>query len=81
MNKLKNAKITEQKQLEFFHAIETMPLEELRAYCIDMIKNARVPNYTMMNEMKTASRAQIVRKANDFIFYGHGMGMNKKRGY
>lgn len=80
-NKLKNAKITEQKQLEFFQKIESMPLEELRVYCIDMIKNSQVPNHTMMHEMKTDSRANIIFKANDFILKGHGLGMTSKRGY
>ena len=75
---MKNAKIKVEHQLEFFNAINTMPLEGLRAHCINLVKNARVPNHTMMNEMKTDSRAAIIRKMNDFILYGHGFGVGRR---
>ena len=55
-----------------------MEVEDLRAYCIDLIKNARVPNHTMMYEMKTDNRATIIRKMNDFILFGHGLGMGRR---
>lgn len=74
---MKNAKIKEQQQLEFFNAVESMDDNSLRDYCINLIKNARVPNHTMMNEMKTASRNKIIDKMNNFIFKGHGMGMGR----
>lgn len=72
---MRNPKIKEQQQLEFFQAVEGMEVEELRAYCIDLIKNARVPNHTMKHEMKTDNRATIIRKMNDFIMKGQGYGV------
>lgn len=75
---MKNPKIKQEHQLEFFQAVEGMEVEDLRAYCIDLIKNARVPNHTMMHEMKTDNRATIIRKMNDFILFGHGLGMGRR---
>ena len=72
---MKNAKIKVEHQLEFFNAVNTLPLEELRAYCINLIENSRVPNHTMKNQMKTASRNKIIDKMNNFIMKGHGYGV------
>lgn len=75
---MKNPKIKEEQQLEFFNAVETMNLEELRAYCINLIKTSRAPNHTMAYEMQTDSRATIIDKMNNFIFKGHNMGMGRR---
>ena len=75
---MRNPKIKEAQQLEFFKAVESMGLEDLRAYCINLIKNARVPNHTMANEMKTDTRSDIIHKMNDFILFGHGLGMGRR---
>ena len=75
---MKNPKIKEAEQLEFFKAVESMDHDDLRAYCINLIKTARVPNHTMANEMKTDTQATIIRKMNDFILFGHGLGMGRR---
>lgn len=75
---MRNPKIKEAQQLEFFKAIESMGLEDLRAYCINLIKNARVPNHTMMHGMKTATRKKIIDDTNNFILFGHGLGMGRR---
>lgn len=73
--KMKNAKIKEQQQLEFYSAVATMTRDETLAYCTDLIKNARVPNHTMIENMKSMGKDRIILTMNNFIMKGHGYGV------
>lgn len=72
---MRNAKIKEQQQLEFFSAATTMSRDELVAYCTKMILEARAPNHTMINQLTSLSKDRIILAMNNFIMKGHGMGV------
>lgn len=72
---MKNAKIKEQQQLEFFNAIATMSRDETLAYCFELIKNARVPNHTLMNQLKSMGKDRMIIAMNNFIMKGQGYGV------
>lgn len=73
---MKNAKIKEQQQLQFFSAATTMSRDDLVEYCTKMILEARAPNHAMINQMKTLTKDRIIIAMNNFIMKGHGMGVN-----
>ena len=72
---MKNAKIKEQQQLEFFSAATTMSRDELVEYCTKMILEARAPNHTMINQLKSLTKDRIILAMNNFIMKGHGYGV------
>tara|TARA_R110000796_G_scaffold200890_1_gene317034 strand:+ start:1337 stop:1558 length:222 start_codon:yes stop_codon:yes gene_type:complete len=72
---LRNAKIDEVKQLEFFTAITTMTRDETLVYCTDLIESARAPNYTLMNQLKSMSKDRMIIAMNNFVMKGQGYGV------
>ena len=72
---MRNAKIKEQQQLEFFSAATTMSRDELVAYCTKAILEARAPNHTMINQLTSLSKDRIILAMNNFIMKGHGYGV------
>jgi hypothetical protein len=72
---MKNAKINEQQQLEFFNAVATMTRDETEQYCKTLIKNARVPNHTLINKLTSMSKNRIILAMNNFIMKGQGYGV------
>lgn len=72
---MKNAKINEQQQLQFFNAVSTMTRDEMEQYCKTLIKNARAPNHTLINELTSMSKNRIILAMNNFIMKGQGYGV------
>jgi len=73
---MRNAKIKEQQQLEFYSAVNAMSREETLAYCTNLIETARAPNYTLMNQLKFMSKDRMILSTNNFIMKGHGLGVS-----
>lgn len=71
---MRNAKIKEQQQLEFYDVVADMSLEETIEYCSKLISEARAPNYTLINRLQSMSKDRIVIAMNNFIMKGHGFG-------
>jgi len=72
---MRNAKIKESQQLEFFNAVTTMSRDETLEYCTDLIKSARAPNYTLMNKLKSMGKDRMIVAMNNFIMKGQGYGV------
>ena len=72
---MKNAKIKEQQQLEFYSAIQTMGRDECETYCKVLIENARAPNYTLINQLKSMTKDRMILSINNFIMKGQGYGV------
>jgi hypothetical protein len=72
---MKNAKIKEQQQLEFYSAIQTMGRDECETYCKVLIENARAPNYTLINQLKSMTKDRMILSMNNFIMKGQGYGV------
>jgi hypothetical protein len=72
---MKNAKIKEQQQLEFYSAIQTMDRDECEAYCKALIENARAPNYTLINQLSYMKKDRMILAMNNFIMKGQGYGV------
>ncbi len=72
---MRNAKIKEQQQIEFYTATASMTREETLAYCTKLISEARVPNYTMINQLKSMSKDRMILAMNNFIMKGQGYGV------
>lgn len=72
---MKNAKIKEQQQLEFYTAIASMSRDETLTYCTDLIKGARVPNHTLINQLTSMSKDRMILAMNNFIMKGQGYGV------
>ncbi len=72
---MRNAKIKEQQQIEFYTATASMTREETLAYCTKLISEARAPNYTMINQLKSLSKDRMILAMNNFIMKGQGYGV------
>lgn len=72
---MRNAKIKEQQQLEFYTAIASMTREETLAYCTKLISEARAPNHTLIHQLKSMSKDRMILATNNFIMKGHGLGV------
>ena len=72
---MKNAKIKEQQQLQFYTAIQVMDRDETEQYCKALIENARAPNYTLINELQYMKKDRMVLAMNNFIMKGQGYGV------
>ena len=74
---MKNAKIKEEQQVLFYNTVATMNRDDTSSLCIKMIENARAPNYTLVNQLKTMNKNRMIIAMNNFIMKGHGMGMSR----
>ena len=72
---MRNAKIKEQQQLEFYAATARMSRDETLQYCIDLIKGARAPNHTLMNQLTSMGKDRMILATNNFIMKGQGYGV------
>ena len=72
---MKNAKIKEQQQLEFYAAVATMSRDETLTYCTQLIEGARAPNYTLINQLKSMGKDRMIIAMNNFILKGQGYGV------
>lgn len=72
---MKNAKIKEEQQIEFFNAVTTMSRDEALEYCTNLIKSARAPNHTLMNQLKSMGKDRMIVAMNNFIMKGQGYGV------
>ena len=72
---MRNAKIKERQHIDFFAAIATMTRDETLAYCTKLIIEARAPNYTLINQLKTMNKDRMIIAMNNFIMKGQGMGV------
>tara|TARA_B110000858_G_C17703025_1_gene426849 strand:- start:714 stop:932 length:219 start_codon:yes stop_codon:yes gene_type:complete len=72
---MRNAKIKEEQQLEFFNAVTIMSRDETLDYCTDLIQTARAPNYTLINQLKSMGKDRMIIAMNNFIMKGQGRGV------
>jgi len=72
---MRNAKIKEQQQLQFYTAIQVMDRDETEQYCKTLIENARAPNYTLINQLQNMKKDRMVLAMNNFIMKGQGYGI------
>lgn len=72
---MKNATIKEQQQLEFYSATASMSRDEMLEYCTNLITNARVPNHTLINQLKSMGKDRMIISMNNFIMKGQGYGV------
>ena len=72
---MKNAKIKEEQQISFYNAVATMNRDQTEQYCVKMIENARAPNYTLINQLKSMGKDRIIIAMNNFIMKGQGYGV------
>lgn len=73
---MRNAKIKEQQQLEFYSAVNSMSRDETLAYCTNLIETARAPNYTLINQLKSMGKDRMILSTNNFIMKGQGLGVS-----
>ncbi len=52
-----------------------MSRDETLAYCTNLIKEARAPNYTLINQLKSMGKDRIILAMNNFIMKGQGYGV------
>lgn len=72
---MRNAKIKEQQQMDFFAATATMSRDETLMYCTKLIMEARAPNYTLINQLKAMGKDRMILATNNFIMKGQGFGV------
>tara|TARA_R110000868_G_scaffold250404_1_gene506934 strand:- start:671 stop:889 length:219 start_codon:yes stop_codon:yes gene_type:complete len=72
---MKNPKIKEQQQLKFYAVTATMTRDELVVYCTKLIKNARAPNHTLINDIKSMGKGRMMIATNNFIMKGQNYGV------
>ena len=72
---MKNARIKEQQQMDFYFAVQTLDRDQTEQYCKNLIEKSRAPNYTLINQMKSMSKDRMVISMNNFIMKGHGLGV------
>lgn len=72
---MRNPKIGETLQMEFFEKTSLMSREETIEYCTNIILEARAPNYTLINQFKNMGKNAIVVATNNFIMKGQGFGV------
>ena len=72
---MKNAKIKEEQQILFYQTVESMDRNQTFDYCKDLIESACVPNYTLINQLKSMSKDRMIIAMNNFIMKGHGYGV------
>ena len=74
---MKNPKINEQAIKAFYDHYKNDSVEEFRAFCIQLIMNARAPNQQILRQINTMSKDQILKSVNNFAFKGQGLGVIK----
>ena len=72
---MKNAKIKQEQQIEFFNAVMSMSRDETLAYCTTLIQEARAPNYTLINQLSSMNKDRMIIAMNNFIMKGQGYGI------
>ena len=72
---MRNAKIKEKQQLQFYQSVVNMSRNETYDRCIDLIESSHKPNYTLMNRMKSMGKDQLTLAMHNFIMKGHGYGI------
>ena len=72
-----SVKVTTANQSDLYSLYSSTDLTAFRTFCIDLIKNARAPNHTMLFKMQKMSKDQLLFSTNNFIMKGHGMGVSK----
>lgn len=72
---MRNAKLKEEQQLLFYQTVANKSRNETFDYCKDLIESARVPNYTLINEMKSMNKDRLLIAMNNFIMKGQGYGV------
>ena len=50
-------------------------IEQFRAYCKNLIQNARAPNQQILHMIDTMDRKQLAFTVNNFVMKGHGFGV------
>jgi hypothetical protein len=75
---MKNVKITDKDLINVWEAYadKSVPTDKFRQMVIDIILNARAPNYTMVEQIKKINnRDLLVKKLTDFQSKGNGFGV------
>ena len=72
---MRNPKIKEQQQLDFYATTATMTRDETLHYCTKLIMEARAPNYTLINQLKSMGKDRMILATNNFIMKGQGYGV------
>jgi hypothetical protein len=72
---MRNAKLKQEQQLLFFQSVANMSRNQTFDYCKDLIESARVPNYTLINQMKSMNKDCLMIAMNNFIMKGQGYGV------
>jgi len=70
-----SVKVTAVNQTDLYNQYSSSDLNTFRAFCIDLVKNARAPNQTMLFKMQKMSKDQLLFSTNNFIMKGHGYGV------
>jgi hypothetical protein len=73
--RLKSAKISEGAMMVFWDKTKPMTRDEAFAYCKELIESARVPNHTLVNNLKGMSKDRMVLATNNFILKGLAYGV------
>jgi hypothetical protein len=73
--RLKSAKISEGAMMVFWDKTASMTRNETFAYCKELIEGARVPNHTLINNLKGMSKDRMIVAMNNFILKGNGYGV------
>lgn len=59
-----------------YSAYATMALEEFRAFCLNLVKNARQVNHEMAHKIPSMrSKDQLLQAVNNFAMKGQGFGV------
>ena len=74
--KQSSTKIKESDLIVFYeHCNGNSSIEVFRDYCKDLISKSRAPNPSILREIDTMSRKQLIFTVNNFIMKGHGFGV------
>ena len=71
---MRNPKIQSIDMIDFYQAYYNDSEAAFRTRCVDIVKNARAPNHTLLNQMQKMSKDSLLVAVSNFAMKGHGMG-------
>ena len=73
--KQSSTKIKDIDAIELYQSYYNLSLEDFRKLCIDIVKNARAPNHTLLRQMPMMNKDQLVKSTSNFFMKGQGYGV------
>ena len=73
--KQSSTKIKDIDAIELYQSYYNLSLEDFRKLCIDIVKNARAPNATLLRQMPMMNKDQLVKSTSNFFMKGQGYGV------